>query len=119
VRISVVAHSWGTVVAHDALLDLEAESPTLEVANLITLGSPLWLVRRFLEDSSGRKSGRLDRWTNVHARGDLVGSWLSRGFEVDEEYQVPSFGDGDPHGSYFVAGNAAVQGEIVAPSILR
>ena len=116
--VAIIAHSWGTVVAYDSLLDLQVEQPALQMADLITLGSPLWLVRRLLEDRSARKPGQLAQWTNVHARGDLVGAWLSTGFRVDEEFEVPNFGGGDAHGSYFVEGNEAVQRDIVARAIL-
>lgn len=116
--ISVIAHSWGTVVAYDTLLDMEGEQPDLHVANLFTLGSPLWAVRHLLDDSSGRKPGELADWINIEADGDFVGSWLSPGFAVDHDYEAPDFGGGDPHGSYFVAGNTAVQQAIVARAIL-
>jgi hypothetical protein len=116
--ISVVAHSWGTVVAYDTLLDMESEQPDLQVANLFTLGSPLWLVRHLLDDSSGRKPGELTNWANVEADGDFVGSWLSPGFAVDHDYEAPDFGGGDAHGSYFVDGNTVVQRDIVAAAIL-
>jgi metacaspase-1 len=117
-KVSIVSHSWGTVVAYDALLDLEQEVPDLRIANLFTLGSPLWAVRFFLEDRSGRKPGGLDHWTNVNARGDLIGSWLRPAFDVDQDHQVPAFGDGAAHSSYFVDGNAAVQRDIVASTVL-
>jgi metacaspase-1 len=116
--ISVVAHSWGTVVAYDTLLDMESEQPDLRIANLFTLGSPLWAVRHLLDDSSGRKPGEMANWANIEADGDFVGSWLSPGFAVDHDYEVPDFGGGDSHGSYFVAGNTAVQHDIVAGAIL-
>lgn len=116
--ISVVAHSWGTVVAYDTLLDMESEQPDLQIANLFTLGSPLWLVRHLLDDSSGRKPGELTNWSNVEADGDFVGSWLSPGFAVDHDYGAPDFGGGDPHGSYFVDGNTVVQRDIVAATVL-
>jgi metacaspase-1 len=116
--ISIISHSWGTVVAYDTLLDLELEAPDLNVANLFTLGSPLWLVRTLLEDSSGRKPGELGFWMNIDALGDPVGSWLSPAFQVDRDYQVPSYGGGDPHGSYFVQGNEPVQHDLVANTIL-
>ncbi|HSK92551.1 MAG TPA: hypothetical protein VLA76_00680 [Candidatus Angelobacter sp.] len=118
VDISVISHSWGTVVAHDALVDLAAETPDLRVANLFTLGSPLWLVRLLLEERSGRRPKSVDFWMNVHARGDLVGSWIKPGFKVDRDYEVPSVGR-DAHGSYFVKGNEAVQRDLVAARILR
>ena len=117
-RVSVVSHSWGTVVAYDTLLDAEVELPSLNVANHFTLGSPLWLVRHLLEDSSGRRPSGLGHWMNVDARGDLIGSWLRPAFEVDRDYQVPAFGPSDPHGSYFVQGNEAVQRDLIAPVIL-
>lgn len=116
--ISVVAHSWGTVVAYDTLLDMESEQPDLNVANLFTLGCPLWLVRHLLDDSSGRKPNELANWVNVEAQGDFVGASLAPGFDVDHDYEVPDFGGKDPHGSYFVADNTVVQQEIVAQAIL-
>jgi hypothetical protein len=117
-KVSIVAHSWGTVVAYDALLDLELEAPDLRVASLFTLGSPLWAVRFLLEDSSGRKPGGLGFWMNITASGDLIGSWLAPAFQVDSDNLVPWFGQGDAHGSYFVAGNDAVQRDLIAASIL-
>ena len=116
---SLVAHSWGTVVAHETLLDLEAELPSLQSTNLVTLGSPLWLVRHFLDERSGRKPGNVANWVSIHARGDVIGSWLSPGFQVDKEFEVPNFGGGDAHGSYFVPGNEAVQRDIIVQTILR
>jgi len=116
--ISVIAHSWGTVVAYDTLLDMESEQPDLKIANLFTLGCPLWLVRHLLDDSSGRKPGELTNWVNIEAQGDFVGASLSAGFQVDHDYDVPDFGGGDPHGSYFVADNTAVQQDIVAQAML-
>lgn len=118
VAVSIIAHSWGTVVSYDALLDLEVELPQLRVANLITLGSPLWMVRRMLEDRSGRKPGQTARWVNVHARGDLVGSWLQPAFKDDKDFAVPSFGGGGAHSSYFVPNNEAVQRDIILKYVL-
>jgi metacaspase-1 len=115
--IAVIAHSWGTVVAYDSLRDLETELPALRIANLITLGSPLWLVRHLLDDTSGRKPGEVADWINIHARGDLVGAWLKPAFQDDQDYEVPTRGD-DAHGSYFVEGNVEVQRDIVARAIL-
>jgi metacaspase-1 len=115
--ITVISHSWGTVVAHDALVDLAYEAPTLKVVNLFTLGSPLWLVRPFLDERSGKRPSPVEFWMNVHARGDLVGSWLKPGFKVDRDYEVPSVGN-DAHGSYFVKGNEAVQRDLIASRVL-
>ncbi len=117
-NISVIAHSWGTVVAYESLLDLETEMPELQIANLFTLGSPLWLVQNQLEDPSGRKPSNVANWVNIHAWGDPIGAGLAPAFEVDAEYAVAAFGDGDPHSSYFAPGNVAVQCDIVAATIL-
>ena len=116
--ISVISHSWGTVVAHDSLVDLASELPGLKVANLFTLGSPLWLVRMLLEERSGRRPASLGHWTNIHAKGDLVGSWLKPAFAVHRDYEVPSHGRGDAHSSYFASGNEAVQHDLIARRIL-
>jgi len=115
--ISVVAHSWGTVVAYDSLIDLVAESPDLEIVALVTLGSPLWMVRRFLEDRSGVKPQNVGTWVNIHARLDVVGSWLNPAYKVDREFEVPNLGH-PPHGSYFWDDNVAVQKDLVAPCVL-
>jgi metacaspase-1 len=119
VRVSILAHSWGTVVAYESLLDLQTELPTLQIANLVTLGCPLWVTRPFLDDRSGRKPAEDAAWLNIFAQFDVVGAPLSASFQVDHDYGVPDFGGGDPHGSYFVPGNVMVQRDIVAPAILE
>jgi hypothetical protein len=118
VQINVISHSWGTVVAYDALVDLAAEAPNLRVANLFTLGSPLWLVRPFLDERDGRRPAPVGNWTNVHAKGDAVGHWLKPEFKVNSDYEVVSVGT-DAHGSYFAKGNEAVQRDLIASRILR
>jgi hypothetical protein len=115
---SVIAHSWGTVVAYESLLDLETELPAFQLAHLFTLGSPLWLVHYLLDDSSGRKPHNVANWINIHAQGDMIGAGLTPGFQDDADYGVASFGAGDPHGSYFVNGNVAVEHDLVAVTIL-
>jgi hypothetical protein len=115
---SIIAHSWGTVVAYESLIDLEKELPAFQLAHLFTLGSPLWLVHYLLDDPTGRKPRNVTNWVNVYAQGDVVGAGLTPGFQVDADHAVPNFGNGDPHGSYFVDGNVAVERDIVAVSIL-
>ena len=94
------------------------ELPAFQLANLFTLGSPLWLVQPLLDDHSGRKPRNVGRWVNVHAQGDLIGSWLKPAFQADQDYAVPNFGGGDAHGSCFVVGNTSVQHDIVAADVL-
>src|SRR5215472_8147432 len=48
--ISIIAHSWGTVVTYESLIDLQRELPAFQLTNLFTLGSPLWLVQYLLDD---------------------------------------------------------------------
>ncbi len=115
---SLIAHSWGTVVAYESLIDLEKERPTFHLAHLFTLGSPLWLVQSQLDDPSGRKPHNVANWVNIHAQGDVIGAGLTPGFRVDADDTVANFGDGDPHVSYFVAGNVAVERDIVAATLL-
>ncbi len=115
---SIIAHSWGTVVAYESLIDLENEIPVFQLAHLFTLGSPLWLVQYLLDDPSGRKPRNVANWVNIHAQGDVIGAGLTPGFQVDADDTVANFGDGDPHGSYFVIGNVAVERDIVAATIL-
>ncbi len=115
---TVISHSWGTVVAYESLLDLEREEPAFRLAHLFTLGSPLWLVHYLLEDTSGRKPHNVANWVNVHAQGDIIGAGLTPAFQVDADYAVPGFGTGNQHDSYFVAGNVAVERDIVAAVIL-
>jgi len=116
-RLSIVAHSWGTVVSYDSLHELSSEVPDLKVAGLVTLGSPLWMVRRFLDERSGEKPANLTSWLNIHARGDVIGSWIKPAFDADKDYEVPSTGD-NAHSSYFRAENQQVQKDLVAPFIL-
>jgi hypothetical protein len=74
-------------------------------------------VRRLLEERSGARPDNLAQWQNIHARRDLIGSWLKPAFKVDREYQVPNVGS-NAHSSYFVRENAAVQEQLVTPFIL-
>jgi hypothetical protein len=106
------------VVSYESLLDLEKEMPTFQIAHLFTLGSPLWLVQYLLDDPSGRKPRNVANWVNIYAQGDLIGAGLTPGFQVYADYAVASFGGGDPHGSYFLVGNMAVERNIVAVTIL-
>ncbi|MFN8536969.1 MAG: hypothetical protein U0232_05785 [Thermomicrobiales bacterium] len=73
-RCALITHSWGTVVAYDALLDPAAEIPNLlPICRPLHARQPLWLVRRLLQDSSGRKPPQTAIWINIHAEGDPVG----------------------------------------------
>ena len=103
----VAAHSWGTVVAYEALCDLAARGIDLGGIALVTMGSPLWAVRPFLDYKVGTKPAGLIVWLNVVATGDLGGAPLGPGYQVDRDVAIPSIGP-DPHGTYFQPGNGAI-----------
>jgi len=118
--ISIIAHSWGTVVAYESLIDLEVELPTFKLANLFTLGSPLWMVQYLLDERSGRKPSNTVKWINIYAQGDVIGAGLKPSFQVDQDFLVPNYNNSsEPHNSYFLEGNTAVQRDIVATTILE
>jgi hypothetical protein len=115
---SIIAHSWGTVVVYESLLDLEKEMPYIQIAHLFTLGSPLWLVHYLLDDPTGHKPRNVANWVNIHAQDDVIGAGLTPVFQVDADFSVANFDYGDPHGSYFATGNVAVERDIIAATIL-
>ncbi|QBD75869.1 hypothetical protein EPA93_07545 [Ktedonosporobacter rubrisoli] len=116
---TIIAHSWGTVVAYESLIDLELELPQFHLKHLITLGSPLWMVHQLLDERSGRKPANTDTWINIQAQGDPIGSWLKPGFQVDKDYMVSNYGNTvNPHSSYFLPKNIEVQQNIVAALLL-
>ena len=88
------------------------------VANIFTLGSPLWLVQYWLQDPTGRKPSNVANWVNIQAVGDPIGAGLAPAFQVDADYAVPGMGNREPHGSYFAPGNVAVQCDTIAATIL-
>jgi hypothetical protein len=117
---TIIAHSWGTVVAYESLIDLEKETPAFRLKHLFTFGSPLWLVQLLLDERSGRKPKNVEQWINVTAQGDPIGCWLKPGFEVDGDFAVSNYGNQvNAHSSYFLPNNSEVQRDIVAKAILQ
>lgn len=127
-QIEVISHSWGTVVAYEAMRRLEAAPPIGEgrVHNFFTVGSALainFVNNRLLPEAADRRLPRLaDRWVNVNAFGDFVGGSLTADdFELDEDHDITGLaavGCGlipSPrcaHSSYFDAENQIVNNEI-------
>ncbi|OGR52869.1 MAG: hypothetical protein A2049_07125 [Elusimicrobia bacterium GWA2_62_23] len=80
--VYLVAHSWGTVLAHTVLHRLAASSPEVRIEKFITLGSPLvpghWWMELFmeLEINTGQlqayvaKPRNVGAWMNLWARND-------------------------------------------------
>lgn len=129
--IEVVSHSWGTVVAYEALRLMDADiSGTGVVRHLFTLGSALSIPpvkRRLLPQAiDGAKPRLVGQWINLDARFDVVGGSLqSNPFQVDEEFlELPPVGCSTvipnprcAHSSYFHPSNLAVNRDILARAI--
>lgn len=130
--IELISHSWGTVVAYEALHALEREGLPGRVNNWFTVGAALAVgfVAKRLRPSDGRKPLLVDRWINLDARGDGVGGSIrATGMHVDKEFlRLEPFGckstlglvsPACAHSSYFKAGNDKVNRDIFAQSIER
>ena len=129
-ELDIVAHSWGTVVAYEALRQLEDEglqSPL--VRNFFTVGAALSIgpVKMQLRgaNKNGKKPASVRRWVNLNAHGDIIGGAL-KGRPYDDDIDViklAPFGCNSilglvnpvcAHSSYFVSGNVAVNRDIFA-----
>ncbi|HAT73158.1 MAG TPA: hypothetical protein DCS63_10120 [Elusimicrobia bacterium] len=81
--VYLVAHSWGTVLAHTVLHRLAVASPEVRIEKLITLGSPLvpghWWLNIFmkLQINAGHlqqhvtKPANVGYWVNLWAKNDF------------------------------------------------
>lgn len=126
--IEVISHSWGTVVAYEALRRMDvnaAQFPSRPVHTFFTVGSALSIppIKRALlpEAVDGQRPALVHTWVNLNAHFDIVGGPL-RGdpFEVDYEYLgltpvgcsalLPS--PMCAHSSYFNLANLAVNQDI-------
>jgi hypothetical protein len=129
-ELDIVAHSWGTVVAYEALRQLEDAGPQAPlVRNFFTVGAALSLgpVKMQLRgaNKNGKKPASVRRWVNLNAQGDLIGGAL-QGRPYDDDIDIiklPPFGCTSllglvnpvcAHSSYFVRGNVAVNRDIFA-----
>ena len=128
--IELISHSWGTVVAYEALRSLEREGLPGRVHNWFTVGAALAIkfVANRLRPDDGRKPQMVDHWINVNARGDGVGgSLMATGMQVDREFlRVDPFGCSSifgfvspacAHSSYFKSGNSRVNRDIFVNAI--
>lgn len=119
--VHVVSHSWGTVVAYEALRALDDRRFDGDVGSLFTVGSALSIrpVRRQLRPADWRRPALVRRWINLDADGDVVGGPLKgRPFAVDEEYlnlqpvgcrsTLGVYSPACAHSSYFHTENDAV-----------
>jgi hypothetical protein len=76
--VHLVAYSFGTIVALDALFPQQQPSPRIErIDTLTTIGSPFDFLRTYWPTYfTGRQSvhGHPRRWINVYAPLDVLGS---------------------------------------------
>jgi hypothetical protein len=129
VTVHVISHSWGTVVAYEALRGLDGASQFADgsVATLFTVGSALSIapVKRMLLPNAidGARPRLVRTWVNLNAHFDIVGGHLQGNpFEVDDEYlELPAVGCSTwipnpvcAHSSYFNSANDTVNRDIFA-----
>jgi hypothetical protein len=128
-EVEVISHSWGTVVAYEAMRDMEANGEQFSgnVLTFFTVGAALSIgeVKDRLQENAqgGAKPAFVKWWANLNARFDVVGGHLKGApFAVDEEFLglrpvgcrqfIP-----DPvcsHSSYLDRDNLAVNRDIFA-----
>jgi hypothetical protein len=124
-EVEIISHSWGTVVAYEALRRMEGRPvPPGRVHNLFMAGSALSIgpVKKNLRERfpGGAKPPLVRRWVNLDAAFDAVGGRLKGvPYAVDVEFlDLPPVGCSllslpvCAHGSYFNSGNIAVNQDI-------
>jgi hypothetical protein len=122
--LSIISHSWGTVISYDVLFDLSRDDKVFSVDNLFTLGSPLWLLKEMdailsLFNYRGAENlENIGNWVNVYAKGDIIGDSLSS-FNVDADFEVPFLTGLSPHSSYLVRENKKVLKDIIAHTLIK
>ncbi len=133
IELDIISHSWGTVVAYEGLRELEDDGLTdPRVHTFFTVGAALSIppVKTRLREANrnGQRPALVARWINLDAQGDIVGGPLQgRPFEVDDDFPelepvgcesilplVTVYNPSCAHGSYFQAGNDAVNQDIFA-----
>ena len=80
--IYIIAHSWGTVLMHDALNNLDQQGKPVQVRRLVTMGSPIvpssffvWVFKE-IEDikerlqKTVRRPAGVENWSNLWAGYD-------------------------------------------------
>lgn len=113
--VHLVAHSWGTMLAHTALNRLAVTDPQVRIDKLITLGSPLvpssWWLNIFVEHqvNAGHlqnfvaKPANVAYWLNLWAKNDYFSNeieaadenLLEDGLTVDLERRVKLAAEAD------------------------
>jgi hypothetical protein len=134
VRVHVISHSWGTVVAYEGLRNLDSVFLSGRVANLFVVGSALSIgsvqSNLFGRVTDGRRPSHVDCIINLDAGGDPVGGTIADQFDVDAEYiglqptgcaTIPfaniAISVSCAHSSYFRPENIIVNKEVFSQNI--
>jgi hypothetical protein len=89
-RIDIVAYSFGTIVAIDALFPYQTEPPRRfeNVSTLVTIACPFDFIRTYWPDYFAhrytRRQGPPLRWINVYAPMDVMASNFRDDTQVDD-----------------------------------
>ncbi|MEM1330109.1 MAG: caspase family protein [Planctomycetota bacterium] len=121
-RVQLISHSWGTVVAHEGLLErANGRGTPRDVVNHFTLGAALdFRTVRIKLGLRNEKPAQVRRWYNLNARGDIVGGPLRANFPITREYTgLPAPGCGwldvaCRHDAYFNRENPRITRDILA-----
>ncbi len=87
--VHIISHSWGTVVAYEALRLMDQDSFSGKVENLFTVGAALSISgvqwNLFNRVADGRLPRHVRRVVNMDAGGDIVGGEISGAFTCHHE----------------------------------
>lgn len=130
--IELISHSWGTVVAFEALHQLADQGLAGRVHSWFTVGAALSIsfVAKRLRPSTGAKPHLVDNWININSKGDFVGgSLVANGLKPDQEVVglkpigcnsiLGVFNPACAHSSYFNSDNLTVNKDIFAKWIQK
>ncbi|MCP4783964.1 MAG: hypothetical protein GY903_22580 [Fuerstiella sp.] len=129
--LHIVSHSWGTVVAYEALRRMDSDLLPGRVENLFTVGAALSIgavqSNLFGRVTSDRRPDHVRRVINLSAGGDPVGGAIGDEFNTYREFlgleptgcrTIPftniAFNPVCAHSSYFVRSNLEVSRDIFA-----
>ncbi len=116
-KVSIVAHSLGSVIAFDALSDKKFQrkmkKKRLSIENLFTVGSPLALFLLRSETSATEHLPITGKWINIYDKRDIIASPLSPFFGQCRDVQIKLQGSSPltAHLNYF--SDALVLNEIL------
>lgn len=120
----IIAHSWGSVLAYVVLKN----NPGIQVATLITLGSPLQSQDKIVvEKYTGRyagttilKPGNVERWVNYWAWNDLISGSIDvadKNVQLDgqqsrTDYETRLAATLDFHSQYYSAWKSSIIADL-------